>query len=571
MIRYILEFMLCSALFYALYRLLLEGRTAHRAARAYLVGSMLLAVVIPMLELPLYPADTIYYEVPIITLAEPYAVTEATDAVAMPQTVDWWQVLMAVVVAVYAIITALNLGRMAWRMVLIRRLRQRSQLTFYEAYTLAENDAVREPFSFWRTIFLSRVYTPREREQIIAHEASHIHHQHTVERLTLEALRCVAWFNPFVWVTATALIEVQEWEADQDVLHQGYDVYEYRQLIFRQLFGYNPDITCGLKSQTSKKRFLMMTTTKRDKLSLVRYGAVIPLVAVMILAFGAVRAEAVAEELAVEPTVEMPTPPDDEKSEVYISAEGKIFYNGEEMTFDELRSSLEKLRAAKGAGVILTIKADDKTAVGVIDDVKEVARAAQVLRIKYDVPLGGEMTVNVLPPKTTAEPNAKIQVMEYIADSNNLLTLFINARGLVLTTRPDGTQAVVDLAELKSIIKAFVDNSESVGGKRQVNNPNYADFTWQTIKRGDGEVHYPVSNGVISLVTVRDTPADKYMEIQEVIITAYAELREELSQSSFGKSFESLDIDERRFIMRAIPVKVSEVGQSSNTDAPKTL
>ncbi|MBR3775540.1 MAG: biopolymer transporter ExbD [Alistipes sp.] len=571
MIRYILEFMLCSALFYALYRLLLEGRTAHRAARAYLVGSMLLAVVIPMLELPLYPADTIYYEVPIITLAEPQAVTVAANAVTMPHTVDWWQVLMAVVVALYAIIAALNLGRMAWRIVLIHRLRQRSQLTFYEAYTLAENDAVREPFSFWRTIFLSRVYTPREREQIIAHEASHVRHQHTAERLTLEALRCVAWFNPFVWVTATALVEVQEWEADQDVLHQGYDVYEYRQLIFRQLFGYTTDITCGLKSQTSKKRFLMMTTTKRGKLSLVRYGAVIPLVAAMILAFGAVRAEAVAEEPTIEPTVETPTPPDEAKSEVYISAEGKIFFNGEEMTLDELRSSLEKLRAAKGAGMILTIKADDKTAVGMIDDVKEVARTAQVLRIKYDVPLGGEMTVNVLPPKTTAEPNAKIQVMEYIADSNNLLTLFINARGLVLTTRPDGTQAVVDLAELKSIIKAFVDNSESVGGKRQVKNPNYADFTWQTIKRGDGEVHYPVSNGVISLVTVRDTPADKYMEIQEVIITAYAELREELSQSSFGKSFESLDIDERRFIMRAIPVKVSEVGQSSNADAPKTL
>ena len=571
MIRYILEFMLCSALFYALYRLLLEGRTAHRAARTYLVGSMLLAVVIPMLELPLYPADTIYYEVPIITLAEPQAVTEVANAVTMPHTVDWWQVLTAVVVALYAIITALNLGRMAWRIVLIRRLRQRSQLTFCEAYTLAENDAVREPFSFWRTIFLSRIYTPREREQIIAHEASHIRHQHTVERLTLEALRCVAWFNPFVWVTATALVEVQEWEADQDVLHQGYDVYEYRQLIFRQLFGYTTDITCGLKSQTSKKRFLMMTTTKRGKLSLVRYGAVIPLVAAMILAFGAVRAEAVAEEPAVEQAVEMPTPPDEEKSEVYISAEGKIFFNGEEMTLDELRSSLERLRAAKGAGMILTIKADDKTAVGMIDDVKEVARTAQVLRIKYDVPLGGEMTVRVLPPKATADSNTKIQVMEYIADSNNLLTLFINARGLVLTTRPDGTQAVVDLSELKSIIKAFVDNSESVAGKRQVKNKNYSDFTWQTIKRGDGEVHYPVSNGVISLVTVRDTPADKYMEIQEVIITAYAELREELSQRSFGKSFESLDIDERRFIMRAIPVKVSEVGQSSNTDAPKTL
>ena len=572
MLQYLFEFTLCSALFYALYRLLLEGRTAHRAARAYLVGTMLLSLLIPLLELPLYPAQTIYYEV-FINLWEEASVTApttTTDVAPTTPAVDWSEVLRRAVVVIYLLVVMLNVGVVARKLWFIHRLRQSAQLSFYEAYTIAESDSVTEPFSFWRTIFLASRYAPREREQIIAHEASHVRHCHTVERMTMEALRCLFWFNPFVWLTATALAEVQEWEADMDVLHQGYDVYEYRQLIFRQLFGYNPDIASGLKSQTSKKRFLMMTNFQRGKLSLVRYGAVIPLVAVMVLAFGAVRAEAVADEPAIEQGVE-PTPPDDEKSEVYISAEGKIFFNGEEMTLDELRSSLEKLRVAKGAGVILTIKADDKTAVGVIDDVKEVARAAQVLRIKYDVPLGGEMTVNVLPPKTTAEPNAKIQVMEYIADSNNLLTLFINARGLVLTTRPDGMQAVVDLAELKSIIKAFVDNSESVGGKRQVKNPNYADFTWQTIKRGDGEVHYPVSNGVISLVTVRDTPADKYMEIQEVIITAYAELREELSQSSFGKSFESLDIDERRFIMRAIPVKVSEVGQSSNADAPKTL
>ena len=463
MIRYILEFMLCSALFYALYRLLLEGRTAHRAARAYLVGSMLLAVVIPMLELPLYPADTIYYEVPIITLAEPQAVTVAANAVTMPHTVDWWQVLTAVVVALYAIITALNLGRMAWRIVLIYRLRQRSQLSFYETYTLAENDAVREPFSFWRTIFLSRIYTSREREQVIAHEASHVRHQHTVERLMLEALRCVAWFNPFVWVTATALVEVQEWEADQDVLHQGYDVYEYRQLIFRQLFGYTTDITCGLKSQTSKKRFLMMTTTKRGKLSLVRYGAVIPLVAAMILAFGAVRAEVVAEEPIIEPTVEMPTPPDEAKSEVYISAEGKIFFNGEEMTLDELRSSLEKLRAAKGADAVLDIRTETATKMGAVENVKLAARQSRVLKVRYVTP---DKEVDKILPPPEGDPNVPydVEISEDLKQKtvdlrnlrvakNNLLMLYMNAAGQILTTRPDGNLGLVELAEVKELCR----------------------------------------------------------------------------------------------------------------------
>ena len=270
MVQYLLEFIFCSALFYALYRFFLEGRTAYRAARVYLVVSMLLSVVIPLLELPLYPAQTLYYELPLTLWEDVAAPQTSTAAVATAPTIDWSEVLSRVILIIYTLIVALNMLFAVRRLWSVRRLRRESQLTFYEAYTLAENDRIAEPFSFWRTIFLAPRYAPREREQIIAHEASHVRHCHTAERLTMEALRCLFWFNPFVWFTATALAEVQEWEADMDVLHQGYDVYEYRQLIFRQLFGYNPDITCGLKSQTSKKRFLMKDNLPFRKFVIIR-------------------------------------------------------------------------------------------------------------------------------------------------------------------------------------------------------------------------------------------------------------------------------------------------------------
>ena len=52
---------------------------------------------------------------------------------------------------------------------------------------------------------------------------------------------------------------MQEWEADADVLKAGYDLTAYRIVIFRQLFGYNPDMTCGLNHSFTKNRFLMMT------------------------------------------------------------------------------------------------------------------------------------------------------------------------------------------------------------------------------------------------------------------------------------------------------------------------
>ena len=319
MLKYIIEFLFCSGLFMALYKLLIERRVSHSWARRYLVSTMFLSLVIPTLELPLYPGNTIVYEIPVFTPpAEPKSDIPAyLDDTALPamesqqdewvpdteqtatyeqaasHSIDWAWVLGVAVWAIYFIIVALNLARFVWRLILIAKLRRHSQLTVYELYTLAVSEQVREPFSFWRTIYMNRsIASKREHNQVISHELSHIRHHHTAERIALELLRCVAWFNPFVWLAGSALVEVHEWQADSDVLSEGYDVYEYRQLIFRQLFGYNPDLTSGLSSsQTSKKRFLMMTNFKKGKYSFLRLVAALPLVAAMIFAFGAVRAE----------------------------------------------------------------------------------------------------------------------------------------------------------------------------------------------------------------------------------------------------------------------------------------
>ena len=459
MARYIIEFLFCSGLFVALYKLLIKGRVAHHQARVYLVGALLLSVVIPALELPLYPANTIYYELPIIELTEIDTPVAGGDVVVATQ-IDWSHILSMVAWGIYIVVFALNIARFVYRLWIIRRLRNCAQLTVCEDYTLAESERICEPFSFWRTIFMNLRFLGREREQIIIHELSHIRHHHTAERLTVEFLRCVFWFNPFVWLVGNYLVEVQEWEADSDVLSRGYDVYEYRQLIFRQLFGYDVDIINGLNSQLTKNRFLMMTNFKRGKLSFIRLCVAIPMVGAMILAFGAVRAEAV-NNTPTTPTPVVQNLPDEEKSTVYISADGKIMLdgevvaldkfekrykaylrkvgggvfisfkaddnadidlvndvkdiidkfvvirnkpksseltstvyisangtitlNGEALTLEELQTKLEKFRADKGESAVLTIKADEKTRLGLVNDVKDVARKVNVLRIKYDM------------------------------------------------------------------------------------------------------------------------------------------------------------------------------------------
>ena len=224
MARYIIEFMFCSGLFVALYKLLIKGRVAHHQARMYLVWAMFLSVIIPMLELPLYPAHTVYFELPIINsdvqnLPSSTVVSDAAPAVQSAAQTDWRRILSIVAWGIYILVFALNIARFVYRLWVIRRLRLCAQLTVYEAYTLAVNERISEPFSFWRTIYMNRHFVGREREQIIVHELSHILHHHTAERLSVELLRCVFWFNPFVWVMYVLANRDIELSCDEKVIH----------------------------------------------------------------------------------------------------------------------------------------------------------------------------------------------------------------------------------------------------------------------------------------------------------------------------------------------------------------
>jgi protein TonB len=80
---------------------------------------------------------------------------------------------------------------------------------------------------------------------------------------------------------------VQEFEADRDVLLGGCTVEEYLPVIFRQVFGYAPEISTGLGNSLTKKRFEMMTKKmKHSKFSWLRTVGAMPLVAAMTMLFG---------------------------------------------------------------------------------------------------------------------------------------------------------------------------------------------------------------------------------------------------------------------------------------------
>ena len=627
-VLYIIEFLFCSALFMALYKLLIEGRVGYRLARIYLVWSMVLAAVIPTLELPLYPAETIYYQIPIVESfeADAFDFVEETAYIGETQrlsekvaSVDWARVISTILWAIYAVVVMMNLAVVAWRLWQIKRLRDGAELTVYETYVLAVSDHVKSPFAFWRTIFMNRLYEGREREQVILHELSHVRHNHTVERMTLELLRCIFWFNPFVWYAGSSLEQVQEWQADGDVIREGYDVTEYRLLIFQQIFGCSIDITSGLYNKVTKKRFLMMTNFKRGRFSFIRVCAVIPILVGMVFAFGSVRAEseinvveseqadnvvqtaANGKETTIEepnevhhPNLSAPTVSDsgkvtekpaigdiielftgksvsDQDATLHIAADGKISLNGKTVALADLESALRENKPA-----MVVISADKGVNMGQLADVRQILRNANVLRVKYINGNNNQSSPIVLPPAPQNVPYG-VKLLDEITDARiparNICRVLVNKNGkiLLMQAKGFGDKSVAsrtdipqdDMSMLTGIIKEkFIGDDTQKG---------WADSKRVSYTLSDGrKVEYPLSEGIVSIECDAQAPYDVCVAVREAVAKAFYDIRSQLVSSWFGpnKSIDNLSEADRSVVVRAVPMKIYESEPRGGEDAP---
>ena len=277
---YALEVLACSGVLLAAYTILLDRRVKFRWCRLYLLASTAAAALIPLLHIPVWPGQVIV----------------ATPTVTAPDLADWSAEVLPdaeahaitpghLCLGLYLAGATLILGIMLWQIFRIRRLRRGAEVTRTGKYRIVRTQQEIASFSFFRTIYIWAATPAAEMGAILAHESSHIAHRHSLERIVMETMKAALWWNPFVWIAARRLTEAEEFEADSDVLTSGYDRAEYMQTIFKQLFGYSPEIANGLRNSLTKKRFKMMTTQTKSRHSLLRLAGILPALIGLLCAF----------------------------------------------------------------------------------------------------------------------------------------------------------------------------------------------------------------------------------------------------------------------------------------------
>ena len=569
-IEYIIEVLICSGLFLVLYRWLLAGKVSYRICRAYIVGTMLLAAAIPALDVPLYPPvqsspapgpaaiindshlfgdkGTVY------NFGESTA-TDITDSAAATEKgqtdKDIRTAILNIITAVYCLTATASIVLILFNIAKIRRLRRSARLTPMEDWTLAESGKIQTPFSFLRTVYMGFNYSSSERRMILSHEVSHVRHRHSYERLVLSVLRSLLWFNPFLWIAEKELKEVQEWEADRDVLNEGNDLTLYRTAIFKQLFGYNPDISSGLNHSLTKKRFIMMTKTRLGRYASLRLAAALPLLTATFLAFGCGTKDQ-TQKSAVSATAAgtHSTSPDavsaaqDSVLTITVSKD-MLTIDGQQYSSEDIDKVIAD-KIAAGKPTIAEIEISGGTDMGAVTDVKNSLRKAGLLKVRYMADLGGGAvlsaeSVQILPPAISDNEEITTAIPVTPANRKYFHQIHVNSNDRIMM---DGYQVTLEEIPEKAV----------------------GIIMEQGIRTDTDEDQFL---GIFSIGFNRDSSPEVYVQIRNAMDKAYNTARDNYSQKKFGKPLNALSIDELNQVIGAVPKRIAEQDRIIYEDVPR--
>jgi biopolymer transport protein ExbD len=139
-------------------------------------------------------------------------------------------------------------------------------------------------------------------------------------------------------------------------------------------------------------------------------------------------------------------------------------------------------------------------------------------------------------------PDENQKQQDIKVNRRNIVVVRINAQDRILA---GGTP--MDITQVKDQIKEFI-----------VNPANSESLPEKEMKDIEGFGQYAVSKGVVSLQNDRGTSYSAYLRVQNEIVKAFNEIRDDFAMVNFGSKYADLDEDKQRIVRDAVPQSISE-------------
>jgi len=279
---YLVKVAMGSTILLCSYWLLFKNETFHFRNRIFLLLSLLIPLVIPIINIsPVIDSPNVNRGVidSGVIISTSHAVESGiTNTI---ERITFTEVLFYI----YLVGLLFILARIITGIFTINRIKRKGNKALYQdiPLVLMKQDLV--PFTFLNKIFISeKLYREKDCDDIIWHESIHVRQRHYLDLFISELFLALQWFNPSAWIIREAIRENHEYMADNYAKDKTESLERY-QLSLLGIHGLEKvfPLANNFNHSIIKKRIIMMNKSKTRPGALLKTLLAIPLVALIFI------------------------------------------------------------------------------------------------------------------------------------------------------------------------------------------------------------------------------------------------------------------------------------------------
>ena len=277
---YVLKSTFITAIMYGYYRLALKDNKFHYYNRFYLLGSLVLSLVIPLLNFHWFTfeklaAKTTGEEI-LLMIAEPGVRNKVNNLMYS----DW--IFMFIIMIGISLLVLLAIS-----IVKIYKIKRHSPVRHLEGIEFIETDVENAPFSFLNNLFWKKGIQLNDEngQKIFKHELTHIRQKHSLDRIFCQIISSIFWINPLNWIIQKELETIHEFIADEEAVGEN-NTEAFAKLLLETHYGthfLNPIHAFNYSS--IKRRLAMLTKSTKTEYSYLRRVMALPLILIALAIF----------------------------------------------------------------------------------------------------------------------------------------------------------------------------------------------------------------------------------------------------------------------------------------------
>ena len=270
------KMILCSAVMFAYYLLFLKDKTFHHYNRFYLLFSVVISMILPLVKVSYFTIET---NKNLYLLLSRFNQNQS-------QTTNYDITIYSVFYAIIGVVSVALLIRLILGILKINSIKKQFPKETIEGIKFYQTNLNNAPFSFFRNLFWKKsieINSPVG-QQILKHEMVHIEQKHSWDKLLMQVSKSVFWFNPVFYFINKEINLIHEYLADNKAVKKS-DTRAFAQMLLDSHFsGSVIPVTSPFLSSNLKKR-LTMLTKNQTKYSYARKLFSLPILFFMVFAY----------------------------------------------------------------------------------------------------------------------------------------------------------------------------------------------------------------------------------------------------------------------------------------------